>query len=375
MRVALAHHWLVTQRGGEKVLEQLCRLFPRAPIHTLVAAPILPSPVFACHKIHQTFLGQIPLGHRIYQQTLPLHPLALRWAPKIDADFLLCSDASLIKGIARTRQTRLVCYCYSPPRYIWDLSQEYARDLPQAQAFALRLFKRSLRNFDFSAAQRVDGFIAISRFVAQRIKYAYGQESIVVHPPVDVQAFAPCLRSKDHYLVVSALTPYKRIDLAVQAFNQLGLPLLVIGHGPLHTRLKAMAASNITFLGTQPHSVLREAYQSCRALIFPGIEDFGITPLEAQASGRPVVAYGHGGVLETVLPEKTGIYFPEQNVDSLMAAVLRMEAEFGNFDPRECRENARKFQANNFRQNLRAALNRIEPELFNGYQWPDATET
>lgn len=368
MRTVLAHHWIVTMRGGEKVLEELCRLFPGAPIMTIAAVSSIPSPTIARHVIRQSVLGRMSMTRRFFRCFFPVFPLVLR-SMHVDADLLLSSDASLIKGISRTPRTRHVCYCYSPPRYLWDMQQDYARFMPKWQALLLKACTPHLRSFDRAAAWRVDGFIAISRFVAERIRLAYGRDATTIHPPVDVDAFAPSLSQDNYYLVVSALTAYKRIDLAVQAFNRLRLPLVIIGDGPLRRRLASQAASNITFLGHQSPGVLKQCYQRCKALIFPGVEDFGLTPLEAQASGRPVIAFARGGALETVLPERTGIFFQEQSVDALVDAVLRMENKT-DIDPRTCLMNARRFSPERFRSRMRTELSRMFPDLFVNYPWP-----
>ncbi len=367
MQVFLAHHWIVTMRGGEKVLEEFCRLFTGAPIMTIAASPIIPSPIIARHLIKQSALGRLPMAHRYFRYAMPLFPQLLR-SMRVDADLLLSSDASLIKGISKTPRTRHVCYCYSPPRYLWDMQQDYARFMPKWQSLLLKICTSHLRSFDRAAAQRVDGFIAVSDFVAWRIRQAYGRDATTVYPPIDVDAFASSLTQDDYYLVVSALTHYKRIDLAIQAFNRLGLPLVIIGDGPMSQRLKSLAASNITFLGHQPADVLKKCYQRCKALIFPGVEDFGLAPLEAQASGRPVIALARGGALETVLPGQTGILFQEQNPESLIDAVLRMESG-ADFDPQACLENARRFRPEIFRARMRTILTRICPDLFTGYSW------
>lgn len=220
----------------------------------------------------------------------------------------------------------------------------------------MKLCTRYLRAFDRRAAQRVDHFIAISDFVAQRIRIAYDRESVVVYPPVDTTFYLPAGQRENFYLVVSALTPYKRIDLAVQAFNRLGRRLVIIGDGPERARLEAMATGNIRFIGSQPDAVLRDHYQRCTSLIFPGVEDFGITPLEAQACGRPVIALARGGALETVIHEQTGLFFALPLPEAIEETVLRMEREADHFDPAFCRENALRFRQEVFRERMRKVL-------------------
>lgn len=273
---------------------------------------------------------------------------------------VVSSDASVIKGLGYPPGTPHVCYCHSPPRYLWDQQENYLNSSEVGGAFGRALFNRVVpyvREFDRQAAQRVTHFIANSSFVRDRISTCYGRESEVIYPPVylgeyEVSSGGP----DDFYLVVSQLVPYKRIDIAVEAFNRLNRKLVVIGEGSERGRLESSAGSNITFLGSQPQGVLRDHYKRCRALIFPGVEDFGITPLEAQASGRPVVAYRMGGVLETIRENSTGLFFDEQNPESLIEAVERMDGK--DFSPAECRKNADRFGADRFRENFSAYLKR-----------------
>lgn len=363
MRVTLAHHWLTTLRGREKVLEQLCLLFPDAPIETLLAVPDFLSPIISRHPIHQSLLGRLPGARKWYRHALPLYPLFLR-SGKVDADLLLSSDASLIKGIRKTPRTRHVCYCHSPPRYLWDAQDEYLQSMGRLTGLMLKLCTGYLRAFDRRAAQSVDLFLANSGFVAERIQLAYGKEATVVHPPVDTSFYVPGGPRESFYLVVSALTPYKRIDLAVEAFNQLGKPLVIIGDGPERAELEAMARSNIRFLGSQPDAILRDHYQRCTAMIFPGIKDFGITPLEAQACGRPVIALARGGALETVIHEQTGLFFALPLPEAIEETVVRMEREAKRFEPDVCRENALRFGQEVFRERMRDVLEEVMPGLF-----------
>lgn len=370
MKIVLAHHWLLNVRGGEKVLEQLCQLFPFAPIETFVARPEFPSQIISRHPLRQSLLAQMPGALRFHGHYLPLFPLFLR-ARRVDADLLLSSDASLIKGIGKTRRTRHVCYCYSPPRYLWDQQAAYLVAMSRLSGMILKTCTGYLQAFDRRAAQLVDSFIAISNFVAQRITTAYGRTASVVYPPVDATFYVPGQCRENFYLVVSALTPYKRIDLAVQAFAELKLPLVVIGDGPERGRLAAMATGRITFLGAQPDAVLRDHYQRCKALIFPGVEDFGITPLEAQACGRPVVALARGGALESVVDGQTGLFFQDQSRDALVQAVLELERNPDQFDPDACRKNAWRFRPEIFRRKMQAELMLALPEIFQGYTWPE----
>ena len=354
METVLAHHWLVGMRGGEKVLEQFGALFPDAPIYTLVAERDRLSPALRRHRLCVPWFGRLPWAARIYKHALPLFPLIIgTHRVREDAALVLSSDASLIKGLRVPRGTAHVCYCHSPPRYLWDQQEAYA----QAAGVGMALLRRltpALRRWDRAAAQKVDHFIANSRFVQARIRAAYGRDSIVIYPPVAVESFVLAAEPEDYYLVVSQLVPYKRVDLAVAAFNRLGRRLIIIGDGPELPTLRRQARSNIEFLGSQPFPVLREHYARCRALIFPGVEDFGITPLEAQASGRPVVAYGAGGALETVRPGITGVLFPEQTVDSLLEGVETLDSQ--KWESAVCREQAARFGDQRFRREISVFL-------------------
>ena len=269
------------------------------------------------------------------------------------ASLVLSSDASMIKGLRVPPGTPHVCYCHSPPRYLWDQQEAYA----QAAGVGMKLLRRltpGLRRWDRQAAQKVDHFIANSRFVQDRIRSAYGRESTVIYPPVAVEDFVPAAVPEDFYLVVSQLVSYKRIDIAVAAFNRLGKRLIIIGEGPELERLRKQAAANVEFLGSQPFPVLRDHYARCRAFVFPGIEDFGITPLEAQASGRPVIAFQGGGALETVEDGRTGVLFSRQDADSLIEAVKRFESQ--TWESAACVDHAAAFGKERFRRQISAFL-------------------
>jgi len=360
-RVALAHHWLVGMRGGEKVLEQICQILPNAPIYTLVAEPAKLSPLLRQHEIRTSWLQQFPGGSRYYKKLLPLFPSAVT-SLKIErpVDFVISSDASVIKGLSIPDGVPHICYCHSPPRYLWDRQQDYADSAEVSGAIGRAIFNRvvpAVREFDRRAAQRVTHFIANSEFVRQRIRSAYNCEAEVIHPPVALDEFSVSGKDPEDFdLIVSQLVPYKRIEIAVRAFSQMRRRLVVIGDGSERSRLEKMAGSTVTFLGSQPQPVLRDHYQRCRSLIFPGVEDFGITPLEAQASGRPVVAYRAGGALETILENSTGLFFDQQTPESLAQAVTRLDQM--TFDPAECRRNAERFAPEQFRAKFAAFLGR-----------------
>jgi glycosyltransferase involved in cell wall biosynthesis len=369
-RVALAHHWLVSMRGGEKVLEQISQLFPDAPIYTLVALAERLSPQLQQHPIRTSWLQTFG-GVRTYKKLLPFFPSAirsLRVEPPVD--LVLSSDASVIKGLTVPDGTPHICYCHSPPRYLWDLQDDYLKSAEIGGALGRAVFSRvtpGLREFDRRAASRVTHFVASSLFVQERIRAYYGRESSVIYPPVAIDDFMPAEGApEDFYLIVSQLAPYKRIDVAVEAFNRLGRRLIVIGEGSEHAHLASSAKANITFLGPQPFSVLQDHFRRCRALIFPGVEDFGITPLEAQACGRPVLAFGLGGVLETVLEGITGTFFFEQTPDSLIDGIARLEANMDRFDVAAARRQAERFSPARFRRELISLLRQVVPQVVTG---------
>jgi len=353
-------------RGGEKVLEQLCLLFPGAPIHTLVSSKASLSELLRSHPIHESFIQHLPQGPRRYKSLLPLFPIAIANL-RVDrsANFLFSTDASVIKGLSYAAATPHVCYCHSPPRYLWEMQDTYLRQTGGLGPFGRALFKAvtpRIREFDRAAAQRVTHFIANSRFVQQRISTSYGRESTVIYPPVDVDAFHPGRPAEDFYLIVTELVAYKRVDLAIDAFNRLGKRLVILGDGPEGAALRARAGSNIEFLGRQPFATLRDRFERCRAFIYPQIEDFGITAVEAQAAGRPVIAFRRGGALETVIDGRTGLFFDEQTPESLAACVQRFEQH--TFSAADCRDNADRFRPEAFRDAIRQFLTEKFPALF-----------
>jgi glycosyltransferase involved in cell wall biosynthesis len=375
IEVALAHHWLVKMRGGEKVLEQFSMMFPSAPIYTLVAKKEMLSPQLQRHSLQVSPLGRMPNADRHYKKMLPLFPTVLRQLQmRVRPQILITSDASVMKGLKYDSGVPHVCYCHSPPRYLWDMTDTYLKrssELNLAGRLAFRATSKYVRNFDEKAAQRVDHFIANSQFVANRIQMYYDRRSVVIHPPVNLSEFSHEQNREDFYLIVSELVPYKRVDLAVDAFNRLGKKLVIIGGGSEIEALRAQAKPNVAFLGRQPSFVLKYHYERCRAFIMPGIEDFGITPLEAQAAGGPVIAYGCGGAIESVLDGKTGRFFKEQTPQSLADAVTSFEAEEHLFSSTAARHQAEQFSPERFRGKIKSFLRETYPHLFADYAWPD----
>lgn len=372
MKVNLLHHWLVSLRGGERVFEQFCKLFPQADIHTLVRTDKKDSlgKIISKHEIHTTALAHIPKSEQLYKSLLPLFP-AVIGSHLVKGDFILSSDASLIKGVKKDEYVPHVCYCHSPPRYLWDLQEDYLNTMSSIKAAIFKKLTPYLRSFDLKGAKKVDFFIANSNFVKERIKRIYGRESVVIHPPVELDEFKFTKKSQDFYLVVAALVPYKKVDIAVRAFNENGKRLIVIGDGSELSYLRSIAKENVKILGSQSFDVLKEHYRNCKAFIFPGIEDFGITPLEAQASGKPVIALKEGGALETIVDNVTGVFFEEQTVEALNEAIKKFESGAHQITPEACRKNAEKFSPERFRKEIKVFLVSKYPNLFSDYPWED----
>ena len=319
-RVALVHYWLVGMRGGEKVLEALCRMFPDADIFTHVYDPNAMSATINAHRVIETAVGRLPMAKRLYQSYLPFMPRALEQLDLTGYDLVISSEAGPAKGVIVSPDAYHLCYCHSPMRYLWDQYHIYRENAGLLSRTMMPLLSHNLRMWDVTSAARVDAFAANSHHVANRIRKYWRRESEVVHPPVDVDAFAPAPEAEigDYYLWAGELAPYKRPDLAVEAFRKLGLPLLVIGGSEKQrARLAKTAPDNVTFMGKVPFDTLKHHLARCKALVFPGEEDFGIVPVEAMASGRPVIAYGRGGALDTVVDGRTGMLFKDQSVDGL----------------------------------------------------------
>ncbi|WP_163850760.1 glycosyltransferase [Pseudooceanicola aestuarii] len=365
-RVAIIHYWLVGMRGGEKVLESLVRLFPQADIFTHVHDPERVSDQINAQRITTTGVARLPFATRMYQSYLPFMPRALEELDLTGYDLVLSSEAGPAKGVIAPPDAYHLCYCHSPMRYVWDQYHTY-RDTagPLARRVMPHVAHR-LRSWDVTSAARVDGFAANSNHVAARIHKYWRRDAAVVHPPVATQDFAPAPRNEigDYYLWAGELAPYKRPDLAIEAFSRLGLPLLVIG-GPekARARLARSARENIAFAGRVSPEMFRHHLARCRALIFPGEEDFGIVPVEAMAAGRPVIAYGRGGALDSVADGRTGLLFHQQSAEGLIAAIERFETErLHDLDPAHLVNHARRFSEPAFRQGLAALLpTRMQP--------------
>lgn len=368
-KVAIVHDWLTGMRGGERCLEVFCELFPEACLFTLLHVKGSLSQTIEEMNIKTSMLQSFPFVKKKYRYYLPLMPKFIEQLDLSGYDLVLSSSHCVAKGVRVGPGAKHICYCYSPMRYVWDMHDSYfgREGVGALERLAMFLCRGYLRSWDRKTAHRVDKFIAISRFVAERINNCYGRESEVVYPPVNASFYIPKKEPGDYFLMVTAMAPYKRVDLAIKAFNRLKLPLKIIGTGQMESRLREMAGPNIEFLGWRSDEESRDAYAGCRAFIFPGLEDFGITPLEAQSCGRPVIAFGKGGVLETVIPanakrtekalnQATGLFFYEQNEGALEDAVLTFLKLEKDFHPEEIRNNALKFDRDEFKRKMEAHL-------------------
>jgi glycosyltransferase involved in cell wall biosynthesis len=356
-RVALVHDWLTGMRGGERCLEVFCELFPDAPVFTLLHVPGSVSPAIERHPIVTSLVQRLPGAATRYRHYLPLFPAAVRALDLSRFDLVLSLSHCVAKAVRVPPDALHVCYCFTPMRYVWDLEDDYAsaagwltrRLLPPAAALLRRWDRRT---------DSVADFVAISHHIADRIRRVYGRPADVIHPPVELDRFRIAPDVDDYYLVVSALVPYKRVDLAVAAATRLGRRLLVVGRGPEETRLRAMAGPGVRFLGWRPDAEVAELYARCRAVLFPSVEDFGIVPLEAAAAGRPTIALARGGALETMVgldgdEPPTAVFFGEQSVAAVADAMATYEAAAARFQPTALRARAARFDRPLFARRIR----------------------
>jgi glycosyltransferase involved in cell wall biosynthesis len=356
LRVAIVHYWLVNWRGGEKVLKEIAGLFPQADIYTHVADKDLLARELPGRRVFTTFIDRLPLARRLYQKYLPFMPMALEQLDLREYDLVISCEAGPAKGVIVSPHATHICYCHSPMRYVWDMYHEYRSRTGAVTRVLMAPLLHRLRIWDQLSAQRVDHFVANSQFVARRISKYYRREAEVVYPPVAVDEFEASARPGEFFLWVGQLIGYKRPDLMIEAFNQLKLPLVVIGDGAMLPELRKKAKANVQLLGRQSSEVIREHYARCRAVVFPGVEDFGIVPVEAMASGRPVIAYGAGGAMETVVDGVTGMLFQEQTVDGLIRAVRDFADREREFDPVRIRAHAARFSPQRFNSSFRALV-------------------
>lgn len=358
LKIAFSHDWLNGMRGGEKCLEALCELYPGSAIYTLFHEKGRISPRIAGHPIFSSYLERFPSVFKNYRYYLPFYSGAIGSLKVKKHDLVLSLSHCVAKGIRKDKKIPHICYCFTPARYAWGFFDEYFGGMNWAMRWLVSLSLKAFRKWDLKTNAQVDHFVAISEHVKGRIKRYYGRDAEVIYPPVDTVYYTPDTRTEreDFYLVVSALVPYKKIALAVRAFNRLGKKLVVIGEGPEQTKLKRLAKSNVRFLSWQPEEILKDYYRRARALIFPGEEDFGIVPVEAQACGCPVIAFARGGALETVLENESGIFFKEQKEQALADAVLRFERS--TLDPEAARRNAERFSKQRFQMEMKSMIQR-----------------
>lgn len=364
MRVALVHDWLVTCRGGEKVLEAICELFPDAELFTLLHEKGSAPPAVERMRIHTSFLDRLPLARRRHRHFLPLFPAAIASLKLEGFDLVISSSHCVAKGAKKPDGARHLSYVHAPMRYMWDRFDDYFG--PGRASAAVRAAARSLRPllqaWDRESASGVDRFVANSHHIAQKIAELYGREASVVHPPVELERFAAAplagLGRGGYFLWFGALAPYKRADLAIEAFRRLSLPLWLAGSGQEEARLRRSLPPNVKLLGHVPDAELPALYRDARAYLFTGEEDFGITPLEAQACGRPVIAFGRGGALETVT-ERTGLFFTRQTPEDLCAAIGAFERWEEGFLPAEARANAMRFSRESFQRRFRSEVAKV----------------
>jgi glycosyltransferase involved in cell wall biosynthesis len=363
MRVALVHDWLVAMRGGERCLEALCELYPEADLYTLFFERGAVSKPIAARRVTTSALQRLPGARRYYRYLLPLFPAAIERFELRGYDVVISSSHCVAKGALPGPGACHIAYIHTPMRYIWDQYEQYFGQRMSLGRMAMPLFRGYLRRWDVASGARPHYLIANSRHVAERIRRLYGRTAPVIYPPVRTAAFSPSERDDGYYLIVSAFVPYKRLDLAIEAFNRLGLPMRVVGDGPDDARLRRLAGGSIQFLGALPDAALREQYAGCRALVFPGEEDFGIVPVEAMACGKAVIAYGRGGATESIVPlaevggtpgePPTGILFEPQTSAALVAAVHRFEQARHRFSAGASRRRAEQFDEARFKDEMR----------------------
>jgi glycosyltransferase involved in cell wall biosynthesis len=373
-RVALVHYWYFRRRGGERVFDVIADMFPSADVFMILCDRRALSPQLSGRHITTSELNHLPFVKRYYRSLLSLFPYALEQFDLFNYDLVISHEAGPAKGVLTRADAQHVCYCHTPPRYLWDMYHHYLATAPLGPVGRLiyQLSCHSVRNWDYLASTRVDHFVASSQNSARRIRKYYGRDSRVIYPPVNLDRFRLSNDpAADFYLVVSPLVSYKRVDLAIRACNELRRNLIIIGQGECEAGLRKLAGPTVKFLGFQPDHVVEEYYRSCRAFLFPGEEDIGLTPIEAQASGRPVIAYARGGALETVVglyPNEsasanhhTGVFFTEQSSDSLGAAMLAFESMQAEFAPSFIRSHARRFDEEYFKESFAALINSLQP--------------
>lgn len=362
VHTAIVHDWLLTLGGGERTLAAIYEIYPSSIYTLLESRKPFQNTSFAHADIHSSFLQYFPFVERYYRHLLPLYPLAIESLDVSGFDLVLSTSHAVAKGILTHSQQLHLCYCFTPMRYAWDLNAQYLKQLSPISRAAARPVLHYLRNWDITATSRVDHFIAISHYIAKRIQKTYGKKAAVIYPPVDVDLIPYQEKKEDFYLTVSRLVPYKRIDLLVETFSHLKQPLVIIGDGPEAKQIEKKARGNVTLLGEQPDHVVRDYLGRAKGFLFAAEEDFGIAPVEAQAAGTPVIALGKGGALETIIPERTGLFFPSPTVPSLIAAIQAFEKK--QFISEQIREHALQFSKTRFQQEFNSFIAKKLEEFY-----------
>lgn len=372
MKTAIVHDWLVNYGGAERVVEQMLLLYPDADIYTLVYDEKKMGKIFPKEKVHTSSLQKIPMAEKLYTKFLSLMPKAFEEFDLTGYDLVIASSSCCAKGVITSPTTPFIAYIHSPMRYAWDLYYDYLKNSGRLTKFFMKRWMPDIRKWDYISSQRIDTLVANSSYIARRIKKFWNRDAAVVYPPVDTDRLSVSDEAAgDYFVVFSRFVPYKRIDLAISACARLNKKLIVIGSGSQEKELKLLAAScknaGIKFTGRISDSEVKAYLQKCRALIFCAEEDFGIIPVEAQACGRPIIAFGKGGALETVVNGKTGVFFEEQSVESLVKAIEKFEKldKENTFNPKKIREHAEKFSAENFRKNLSEQIRLTEDKVRN----------
>ncbi len=374
-KIAVIHEWLVNYAGSERVLEQIIKLYPDADLFSQVDFLQKGERDFISNKqVRTSFIQRLPFAREKYRSYLPLMPFAVRRFDLSGHDVIISNSHSVAKGVKKNPRQLQICYCHTPMRYAWDLRDQYLKESgldSGIKGVLAKFILERLQKWDYNASQQVDFFIANSRYIKDRIKRAYNREAEVIYPPVDIESFKLREQKDDFYLTVSRMVPYKKVDLIVEAFSGTGQPLVIIGDGPDFSKVKSRAGSNIEFRGYQEDSVLIDYMQRAKAFVFAAEEDFGIVPVEAQACGTPVIAFGRGGVTESVIPVQssnstppTGIFFDEQSPAALIDALKRFESLSDKFDPLEIRKNAERFSVERFRHELEEFISKKIDEFF-----------
>jgi glycosyltransferase involved in cell wall biosynthesis len=361
LRIAIVHYWFLGRAGGERVVEALAEIFPRADIFALVAEPAGLAPTLRTRGIKTSFLQRVPGAKKFHRHFLWLQPFALEQFDLSGYDLVISSESGPAKGVITSSATCHVCYCHSPMRYIWEMFPEYKRNMNRIVRTIFSVAAHYIRLWDYASAGRVDYFVANSHFTASRIRKHYQRDSTVIYPPVEASAAHMGESRGAYYLAVGRLVGYKRMDMAVEACTRMGRELRVIGEGPELRALRRIAGPSVTFFGSVSDEEVRRNLSGCRALLFPGTEDFGIVPVEAQSFGRPVIAHASGGALETVrgnlpgtigIKNPTGVFFSSQSTEGLMQAILAFESQESEFHPDLIREHALQFDSNRFKTEI-----------------------